>query len=182
VLRQPPIAIAYRDFGVYLWRNDRLYLAVRCGPIGQQDNGGHAHNDQLAIELQVDGEDWLADPGTFIYTALPDERNAYRSVRAHFAPQLVDRCEPGRLDVGLFQLGNDARAKLLAFDANGFVGMHQGYGLPVYRTLLWRQNGVVVQDFSDRSQPLLPVQNLDCRPARWATLPMSTGYGIQRAA
>jgi hypothetical protein len=181
ILQQPLTTIAYRDFGVYAWRNDRMYLAVRCGPIGQNENGGHAHNDQLAIELQVDGEDWLVDPGTFIYTALPRERNEYRSARAHFVPLLIDHREPGRLDVGLFQLGNNALAKTLAFGPSGFLGMHVGYGLPVYRAVLWQQGQVIVRDFSDRSQPLAPVNDIEHRPTL-ARLQISTGYGIQRAA
>ena len=38
-----------------------------CLAVGQDGNGGHAHNDQLSIELNVDGEDWIADPGTYLY-------------------------------------------------------------------------------------------------------------------
>jgi len=42
---------AYPDFGIYIFRSKRLYLALRCGSIGQNGNGGHAHNDQLTLEL-----------------------------------------------------------------------------------------------------------------------------------
>ncbi|MCH8006322.1 MAG: heparinase II/III family protein, partial [Planctomycetes bacterium] len=50
---------AYEDFGLYIWRSERFYLAVRCGPVGQNGLGGHAHNDQLAIELSVENRDWI---------------------------------------------------------------------------------------------------------------------------
>ena len=66
---------AYPDFGVFGYRSDRVYLVVRCGPVGQHGVGGHAHNDQLAIELSVDGEPWIQDPGTYLYTPIPELRN-----------------------------------------------------------------------------------------------------------
>jgi hypothetical protein len=125
---------AYPDFGLYIYRSKRLYLAVRCGSIGQNGNGGHAHNDQLSIELNIDGKDMITDPGTYLYTPLPERRNEYRSVKAHFAPQVKNR-EPGSLDLGLFKLGDNAKAKCLCFGVEGFIGMHTGYQIPLYRKI-----------------------------------------------
>ena len=51
------------------------------------------------MELNIDGEDWLADPGSYVYTADARLRNAYRSVRAHAAPRLGEG-EPAALDPG----------------------------------------------------------------------------------
>jgi hypothetical protein len=173
---------AYPDFGLFIWRNERIYLAVRCGPIGQEGNGGHAHNDQLAIELQVDGEDWLVDPGTYLYTANPERRNAYRSVSAHFAPQLTVNAEPGRLDIGLFQLGNTARAKCQVFNSRGFVGLHRGYGVPVYRAIQLVSSTVIVRDYIPKSHQLRPIFDIDGCSAGKPPLPISHGYGLLRAA
>jgi hypothetical protein len=119
-LRQGLLQLGYPDFGAYVFRSNRLFLAIRCGPVGQNGLGGHAHNDQLAIELQVDGEDWLRDPGSYVYTSLPDRRNAYRSVRAHAGPPLES--EPASLDVGLFELGPGTDASCLYWGSEGFVG------------------------------------------------------------
>jgi hypothetical protein len=114
-------AIAYPDFGLWLYRTDRIFLAIRCGSVGLDGIGGHAHNDQLAIELSVDGQDWIRDPGTFVYTPLPERRNAYRSVAAHFVPR-VGVAEPSDLSGGLFRLERPAVGVCLRFDAEAFVG------------------------------------------------------------
>lgn len=143
---------AYPDFGLYIYRSKRFYLAIRCGPVGQNGNGGHAHNDQLSIELNVDGQDIVADPGTYLYTPLPERRNEYRSVTAHFAPQ-VKNCEPGSLDLGLFKLGDEVRAECLYFGAEGFVGWHYGYGEVVWRVvkIAGSDNSIRIQDMADLS-------------------------------
>jgi hypothetical protein len=114
---------AYPDFGVFVYRTKRIFMVNRCGSIGQNGVGGHAHNDQLSIELNVDGEDWIADPGTYLYTPIPERRDEYRSVRAHFAPRMGDK-EPGHMDPGLFRLGDEAKGKCVYFHEDGFIGMH----------------------------------------------------------
>ena len=138
-------AVAYLDFGLFIWRSPRLFLSVRCGPIGQNGNGGHAHHDQLAVELNVDGVDWLADPGSYVYTPSPRRREAYRSVHAHAAPR-AGSGEPARRELGLFRLDDTAKAGCLRFDATGFHGIHSGFGGPVYRTVAVNRGRIVIGD------------------------------------
>lgn len=162
---------AYRNFGLYIYRSRRLYLAVRCGPIGQNGNGGHAHNDQLAVELNVDGEDWIADPGTYLYTPLPARRNEYRSAKAHFVPLAKGRREPGRLERGLFTLGDEAKAKCLYFGGKGFIGMHWGYGDPVYRVVQLMEHGIRIMDYTGEGS--------FCCSTNTTIPSLSPGYGIR---
>lgn len=171
---------AYPEFGVYVCRSARLYLAIRCGPIGQDGLGGHAHNDQLTVELNVDGTDWITDPGTYLYTPLPARRNEYRSVRAHFAPRCADGREPGRLDLGLFRLGDEAKAECLYFGWVGFVGTHRGYGCPVYRVVRLLDEEVQVTDFSDGDLALeAPALQKVGDALVFRAVPPSTGYGVR---
>jgi len=167
-LRDELETIAYPDFGLYILQSKRLYLAVRCGSIGQNGNGGHAHNDQLSIELEVDGKIILIDPGTYIYTPLPGRRNAYRSVKAHFAPHLRDK-EPGDLSIGPFVIGGDPQASALYFGVLGFLGRHVGYGSPVYRRITVEDMAVVVTDFSPGSE---------FTHYAYQKMPFSPAYGI----
>jgi hypothetical protein len=168
---QALVPIAYPDFGLYIFRSECMYLAVRCGPIGQAGNGGHAHNDQLAVELQVNGQDWLLDPGTYLYTPLPRSRDAYRSVQAHFAPR-IDGTEPGRIDIGLFALGNEARAECLYFGPRGFAGRHRGYGAFVYRLVELHQAGPRIVDFAEGGLKLSAPLSLNPPP-------YSPAYGVR---
>ena len=146
---------AYPDFGLYIYRSNRLYLSIRCGSVGQNGNGGHAHNDQLSIELNIDGNDVITDPGTYLYTPLPARRNEYRSVKAHFAPQLDGR-EPGNLSIGLFVTGNPPKAEVLSFTEAKFFGWHDGYGMPCCRVIKFDDSSVTVMDINkfEGSYPL----------------------------
>jgi hypothetical protein len=169
-------ARAYPDFGLYIWRGERLYLAVRCGPTGQEGNGGHAHNDQLAIELQIDGEERFADVGTYLYTADPVRRNEYRSAKAHFVPRVAPFREPGNLNLSLFQLPDTTQSRCQFFGPDGFIGHHSGYGNRVTRTVQLLPNQIVIQDFAEAPLKL-------ARDVFAAEVPsQSLGYGLRKAA
>ncbi len=171
-------AFSYPDFGLFIWRSPRLFLSIRCGPIGQNGNGGHAHNDQLAVELNIDGEDWVSDPGSYLYTPSPRDRDAYRSIGAHASPRSGDK-EPGRLDLGLFRLGNESKASPLVFDHDQFEGLHHGFGFPMYRRVLVEGDRLHIIDSSGKEGPE-PVLIKDAASLRrhWALdLPFSPGYG-----
>ncbi len=175
--------IAYKDFGLFIIRSERLYLAVRCGPIGLNGRGAHAHNDQLAVELTLDGEDWISDPGSYLYTAAPAQRDSYRSVKAHFAPQLDGR-EPGNLNLGMFYLGDEAKARCDAFTQDGFLGHHYGFGTATYRQVRLTENAIHVTDvLADGSEAGLPLRVLNGRQetvrALQPALVFSPGYGIR---
>ncbi|MFH4410619.1 heparinase II/III-family protein, partial [Acinetobacter baumannii] len=76
--------ISYPEFGMYIYTSNNLYLAIKCGPLGSSGKGSHDHNDQLSIELTIDGKEIIKDPGTYLYTAIPEKRNLFRSTGAHF--------------------------------------------------------------------------------------------------
>lgn len=138
---------AFEDTGFYFMRSSRLYLAIRCGRIGLGGLGAHDHCDQLAIELVIDGTDRVRDPGSYLYTALPDRRNTYRSTTAHHAPRSGDR-EPADLTRGVFDLRGAHAGEFLYFGTRGFIGRHAGYGGWIYRCIELQDDRVVIFDFS----------------------------------
>jgi hypothetical protein len=165
-------AAAFPDFGLFILRRGRSYACLRCGPIGLNGLGAHAHNDALSIEVVVEGRDLVRDPGSYVYTPFPEERDRYRSVRAHFAPRLAGR-EPATLGPGLFRLGDEARARCLYFGADGFLGLHAGYGAPVYRLVTVADTMLVIDDFSEGGElEPLPAPGTD-------PLPYSPRYGVR---
>ena len=168
---------AYPEFGVFLYRTKRLFLVIRCGSIGQNGVGGHAHNDQLSIELNVDGEDWIADPGTYLYTPIPERRDEYRSVRAHFAPRMGGR-EPGRMDPGLFRLGREAEGKCVYFHEDGFIGVHVGFGIPVYRCVAVREHVISIMDAYIGAAPGVDL-GIGLAVFRGSSPWFSPGYGLR---
>jgi len=146
----------FRDFGLFVFRSDRLYLVVRCGPAGQSGTGGHSHNDQLGLEVEVDGEPWFRDPGSYLYTPIPEVRNAYRSARNHLVPRHA-KDEPGDLLAGLFLLPDRAQARCLWFGEAGFGGVHLGFGRPTLRELYVTAEWIEVHD----AVPTSPGQGTD---------------------
>ena len=142
----------YEGMGLYIFKSPHLYMTVRCGEIGQNGNGGHAHNDQLSITLRIDGKDIIVDPGTYLYTPLPERRNEFRSTTAHFTVQ-KDGMEqnPWHLgSEGLFSLAREATfAKVLLLTSNAVVMEHSGFGEKVYRIVEVFEEGVCICDYGD---------------------------------
>jgi hypothetical protein len=159
---------AFLGMGCFVFRSQRLFLAVRCGEIGVAGLGAHAHCDQLAIELVIDGEDCVRDPGTYLYTASPQARNTYRCSAAHHVPHVIGR-EPANLELGLFDLHGAAEGECLYFGPRGFVGRHSGYGTWVYRIVSLSSISVTVFDFSE--------DTLNLTSSRPKPLPFSPAYG-----
>ncbi len=161
----------YLDFGLFVYRSQRLFLSLRCGGV-RVCTGGHAHNDQLSIELWLDGRPVACDPGTYLYTPLPDRRNAYRSVRAHWAPRPAAGREPASLDQGLFRLRDTALRACVCFLEEGFIGRYDGYGLPLYLLVELAGDKLSIWAMLDGPGELrLPVD------AGTPALPYSPGYG-----
>lgn len=123
----------YPDFGLYIQRKGPWVLAFRCGDIGQKGNGGHAHNDQLSFELAVHEKSLIVDPGTYVYTPLPQERRRFRSTAMHNTPAI--RGMEQNEDKGLFQMKDKAHPKLIRFEDGIVIGQHEGFGLPVIRKI-----------------------------------------------
>ena len=176
--------VAYPDFGVYIWRSARFFLSIRCGSIGQNGHGGHAHNDQLAVELNMDGKDWLADPGSYTYTASIEHRNAYRSVLAHAAPRQGGR-EPAALNLGLFRLEDRAQGQCLKFNSQEFEGRHIGFGIPVHRAIKIDEGRIRIRDAFGGAvnwQAEVEVSKissaLDLRDHYGIEIKFSPGYGL----
>jgi hypothetical protein len=157
------------DFGLYLYKSKRLYLAIRCGSIGLNGLGAHAHNDPLSIELWLDGEPVVVDGGSYVYTPLPARRNEFRSIGAHFSPR-IEGCESGNLMLGAFQLGNEAQAKCLHFGEAKFIGYYHLGSARIYRKILVESGAVKVVDWIVGGTG--PLVQLDP-----GLLPYSSGYG-----
>ncbi|SEO72259.1 heparinase II/III family protein [Propionispora vibrioides] len=141
---------SYPDFGLYLYKSKDLYLAIRCGNVGQNGNGGHGHNDQLSIELCIDDQEVVRDPGTYIYTPLPDSRNKFRSTEVHFTPQVQGKEQSTWFSgqVGLFGLDRVVQSEVLLFDSKGFIGRHSGFGTNVYRMVQLASSAIIISDYS----------------------------------
>jgi len=128
---EPPSSSAFQDGGVYLLRDEDLYLHFNAGGIGVNGRGSHGHNDALSIEVSACGTAFIVDPGSYLYTANLQERNLFRSTAYHSTVQ-VDGAEQNTIDEHVpFVIGNEAQPKVLAWetsaDSDLIVAKHTGY-------------------------------------------------------
>lgn len=142
--------IKYPGMGIYIFASNKMKLIVRCGEVGQNGNGGHCHNDQLSVCLNIDGKQIIKDAGSYLYTAAPDKRNEFRSTYAHFTPQVVGM-EQNLWDEGLqglFSLKEDrTKAVVLYIGMDGIIMVHYGFGKPVYRIIQLNNDKVSIVDY-----------------------------------
>jgi uncharacterized heparinase superfamily protein len=90
--REPPAkrsSEAFEDGGFYVLAGEGDHVFIDCGPLGLADRGGHGHNDLLSLEASLLGHRLIVDPGCYVYTASPLERNAFRSTAYHNTPQIA---------------------------------------------------------------------------------------------
>lgn len=170
-------AEGFPEFGIFVLRGPDLYAAFRCGPAAQYGQGSHLHHDQLALEVVVCGDDLALDPGSHVYTPLPSSRNAYRSLRAHFAPwpAITGQDLP---DDAMFAFRNIYRGECLYFQPDGMVGRHFGFGGATYRVVTLEDGCLTVRDFSES----VPLERCTFAgdPPRFSGLSYSDGYGRVR--
>lgn len=113
--------------GYYLLQNTEIYCLIRCGELSLRGQGGHSHNDQLALELNILGEDFFIDPGTYLYTANKDMRNLFRSTEMHNTVKVGEYEQNYFSEKNLFEMKEETFSKVLKFEKNLFVGEHSGY-------------------------------------------------------
>ena len=126
-----PESRAFPESGIYLMRDGDLYCLVACGAVGTRGIGNHKHNDVLSLEFHADGQDFLVDPGSYLYTPEPAARNLFRSTAVHNTV-MVDGAEQNRFgEGGLFWMHADAVPTCLTWrpgvEEDVFVGEHTGY-------------------------------------------------------
>ena len=117
----------FENGGYYLLQNDSIYCIIRCGELSLRGQGGHSHNDQLSIELNVCGEDFFVDTGTGVYTADKNIRNLFRSTEMHNTVS-IQNIEQNKFETNeLFKMQEETFAKCLEFSNTKFKGIHYGY-------------------------------------------------------
>lgn len=165
----------FQDAGLYIIRHNDCYLVVNAGPNGQNGNGGHAHNDTLSFELYANGETWILDPGTYVYTSDYRARNLFRSTAFHNTV-LVDAQEQNRFNQReCFQMQEQSPPTVLHWECNNdyifLFGEHYGYRRlpqPVkqQRAFFLDRNMevMVIVDFVDPPTPYLCCTYLNFAP------------------
>ena len=180
--------LAYPDFGAYVLRSERLFLCLRAGGGVQHGAGGHAHADQLALEVCIDGVGWIQDPGSYVYTADAALRNRYRSSHAHFVPYMLD-AETELWRRGLFDRALDAEGREVGVGCAAIAVDLLLEGTRIGQTVTVGEQEIVVETRMFK-EPQTRRPRVRCRAghagryvyrgkALAGIVPFSPGYGLQ---
>jgi len=122
-------SVSFHSSDIYILRSEAISCHVACGPNGQQEVGGHAHNDKLSVVIRLQGREIVVDSGTFCYSADIAARDRFRSTAMHNTI-MVDGQEQNPLeDWRMLQDRTRAKGLLWKDSANEtvFQGEHSGY-------------------------------------------------------
>lgn len=132
---EPPLrSRRYDESGYYLLQHHdaagrSTSLLLDAGELGYGAIAAHGHADALSVQLRMDGNEILVDPGTYDYFTYPQWRNHFRSTRAHNTLE-VDGEDQSKM-LGPFLWTDAANAKLIEFrdeaDACIVIAEHDGY-------------------------------------------------------
>lgn len=138
----------FPKFGIYIWRKKKFRLTIRCGSVGQNGNGGHAHCDQLSITLDIKGRGIFIDPGSGYYTPNPNLRNTLRSSLTHNTIIFPGKEQGIWLDGrwGLFKMQDRAKAKIEHVSETRAVCSHSAYENKTIRKLKITKTGFIIID------------------------------------
>lgn len=126
------VSSAFRESGCYILRSGRDYTYIECGPIGLGGRGGHGHNDSLSIEVILNGQHLIVDPGCPDYTGNYVRRNLFRATAVHNTPRICNG-EINRFvfPTDLWSLHDDANCRVKHWldddKVVSFVGSHNGF-------------------------------------------------------
>lgn len=146
-------SVSYIDGGYHILRNKDIYCIIRCGQHGTNGIGNHSHNDQLSFELNVNGNDFIIDPGMYIYTGDYKMRNLFRSTQMHNTVY-IDNLEQNEFDnSNIFLLKDECKAKIISSGESYFEGEHFGYlnkiGVIHRRSIKLNDNKITIVDTLD---------------------------------
>jgi len=139
------ILCSYSDFGLYILKNNNLFISFRCGKPKENGPSSHFHDDNLSIELRLGSQNIYNDPGSYLYTSSPEKRNNYRSSQAHNAPRVIgySAIKPTKL---LFDFKLDSEPTMLAYTNKYLVGELVKSDWRVIRVVNINENDITILD------------------------------------
>lgn len=119
---------------------DRVLIGIDHAALGFGPIAAHGHADALSVQMMVDGETVLADPGTYIYHCDLLMRNAFRRTIHHNTISLINgQGEPVDQSqmLGAFLWGKRAECQLEHWgtepERDTLTASHDGYSPLIHR-------------------------------------------------
>ena len=138
----------FKNFGLGILKNKNAWVSISCGTNGQNNQGGHGHNDKNSFELNINNLDFIVDGGCPVYTSNPSSRNEYRSSSFHSTLSIENLEQDDWIDGidGLFRLKESSK-RTLSMNNDSARGVHNGYGRDHIRKFYLEDNKLIINDF-----------------------------------
>ena len=167
---------SFADFGIFVYRSKKMFLAIRCVDVMNGSLQAHLHSDQLSFELMVDGEEIAVDPGTYVYTASKLIRNTYRSSSVHVGPTVIDMINPEKdLLLDVFQKIPCVNVEFINSSESNFTGKIKGSWGSIERSYIITENTIEITDRYNLKLNYKPASQDLFKPAKRVNF--SPGYG-----
>lgn len=101
----------YKDGGYSIIKNNNDLLLFDFGPLGFGSLAAHGHADALSVCYYKNNKPFIIDSGTYIYNINKEQRDFYRSTKAHNTLCYKDESQSEMK--GPFLWGNKSETKLL---------------------------------------------------------------------
>lgn len=141
--------VMLKESGFYRLFNDNCTVILKCGKIGVNGLGGHAHNDQLSFILNFNGEDILIDSGTGCYSGDYSLRRQLRSTCSHNTLS-IDGYEQNDIGFDLFKMREKTKSEVIEVTRQQFAGRHYGFleelGVIFTRRIYLKNQEIQIED------------------------------------
>ncbi|WP_147383987.1 heparinase II/III family protein [Maribellus luteus] len=141
--------IAYSDFGVYIFKSTRVYLSILGVTNSSNQPFAHFHDDKLSFELTIDGKDIVVDPGSYLYTPLPDIYKAFKSSKAHHSI-IVESRKQGLIH-NLSRKNRYPKIDIVGLDVNSICLQVKMKDIIKQRRFTIEENRVVIESSCNRA-------------------------------
>lgn len=124
----------FPDAGFFVMRKGNNYMFINSSGKGRYPDvsgGTHTHSDLLSFVLAVNGKTFLIDPGTYLYSANPQQRKYFRSTQMHNTITVDGESQNVLDEECLWDFDRNAIPRLYSWKsdplADKFSGGHSGY-------------------------------------------------------
>lgn len=138
----------YEEFGVLIFKSDRIFLSFVIDTTRYGRLYGHTHNDKMSIELLVDEVYITRDPGGYIYTAAPKLRDKFRSTMMHNCIHVEGKEQ--NIFTSTFDLKKRAKGELLYCDGCKIIGIVHYSDVVNLRKVEIYPHKIIVSDYANQ--------------------------------
>lgn len=141
----------YRQFGLSIIRTEQWHVSLRSHVYASAQPSGHFHNDWGSITVGINGNPFIVDPGSYVYTASSKWRNWFRSIQVHNT-FYIEGHEPIEVEEKLFFLpipeqksySTDKKNSELQLESE--YNLYENHKVAAKRSVNVHQNGVHIVD------------------------------------